>query len=201
MTQASAVGVALWALALTACGATVAPRIGADASQSADSEASESGGDDTMTSGEDGAGRDGHWEDATLDADALEALDHRELADAQDGAVRTDAAETAVGVDACAPAMDGLPCTPPTFMPNGGNIGSGSTVRIVPPPELASPCGTIFYTTDGTLPTHFSPIYMGPIPIIGSETIRAIAYEGGVCFDSAVASATFTVTVADGGSD
>jgi hypothetical protein len=87
------------------------------------------------------------------------------------------------------------PCGTPTFMPNGGSVTTGSTVTIVPPTGFPM-SGFIFFTTDGTLPTHSSPAYSGPIQVNQDETIRAIAYAAGVCSDSAYAMASFTVMAA-----
>ena len=36
----------------------------------------------------------------------------------------------------------------------------------------------IFYTTDGSLPSSSSSRYTGPFPIVGSTTVKAIAYSG-----------------------
>jgi len=85
-------------------------------------------------------------------------------------------------------------CTTPTITPNGGAVTIGSTVAI------AGPTGaSIYYTTDGTGPTHASQLYSGPIQLSQGETIHAIASDGTVCTDSAVATATFTVMLGDGG--
>ena len=51
---------------------------------------------------------------------------------------------------------------------------------------------TIYYTTDGTVPTSFSNMYTGPISIAVSSTIKAIAVLTGS--SSGVASSTLTIT-------
>jgi formylglycine-generating enzyme required for sulfatase activity len=56
----------------------------------------------------------------------------------------------------------------------------------------------VFYTTDGTVPTHVSPVYSAPIPMNRPLSIRAMAYYPGVCIDSSVALAVFTVAQGTG---
>jgi hypothetical protein len=106
------------------------------------------------------------------------------------------------GQDVTPPPVDGGPdvvdsgvqCAAPTFMPVAGMINQGSTVTIVPPTGFpAAPVGFMFFTTDGTLPTHASQAYSGPIQVSQNETIRVIAFAQGVCTDSVIASATYTV--------
>jgi hypothetical protein len=54
----------------------------------------------------------------------------------------------------------------------------------------ASPGVTIYYTTDGSTPTTSSNQYNGPIMVIGTTTIKAIAVRSGWS-QSAVGSATY----------
>jgi len=90
-------------------------------------------------------------------------------------------------------------CGTPTITPNGGSIPIGQNVTITP--AMGFPMGGfIFYTTDGTLPTHTSPLYSGPIQVTQNETIHAIAFAQGTCTDSMLASASFTVTPVEAGS-
>jgi hypothetical protein len=94
----------------------------------------------------------------------------------------------------------------------GGSSGSGSIV----PPVTATPSispgtgtyvgtqqvtisdatsgATIYYTTDGSVPTASSRAYTGPISIANSSTVQAIAILQGS--SSAVASAALTITPA-----
>jgi hypothetical protein len=92
---------------------------------------------------------------------------------------------------------DPLACGAPTFNPPAGAINLGSTVTIVPPANFPAtfPQGNavIYYTVDGTIPTHASPAYSGPIQINASQTIHAFAYDPGVCADSTIALASFTI--------
>jgi hypothetical protein len=55
----------------------------------------------------------------------------------------------------------------------------------------ASPGVTIYYTTDGSTPTTSSPQYSGPILVITTTTIKAMAAAPGWS-QSPVASATYT---------
>ncbi len=111
-----------------------------------------------------------------------------------DSAVAT-AAYTVPGMDA-GPMLTA--CGSPTFMPAAGAVAAGTTVAIVPPAgfPMTFPQGNaqIFYTTDGTLPTHTSSAYSGPIQINSAETIHAIAYYAGTCTDSTPALAAYTIT-------
>ena len=54
---------------------------------------------------------------------------------------------------------------------------------------------TIYYTTDGTVPTSSSPSYAGAISIAATSTVQAIAVLNGS--QSAVASSTLTITTED----
>jgi hypothetical protein len=94
-------------------------------------------------------------------------------------------------------------CGAPTFVPNGGTVTIGSSVTIDPPTGFPTnfPAGNafIYYTLNGTVPTHASAAYSGPIQVNSTESIRAIAYYPGVCGDSAVTLANFTPIAPDGG--
>ena len=80
----------------------------------------------------------------------------------------------------------------PTISPNGGTFATTQTVTISDTTSGA----TIYYTTNGTMPTTSSTQYTSGTPILVSttETINAIAVATGYA-NSAEATATFTVTL------
>jgi hypothetical protein len=83
----------------------------------------------------------------------------------------------------------GPPAAIPIISPNGGSFISPQTATITD----ATSGATIYYTTDGTIPTTSSLVYSGTITVSASETISAIAMAIGFS-QSPVASAVFTVT-------
>ncbi len=76
----------------------------------------------------------------------------------------------------------------PTFSLPGGTFTTTQTVTI----SDATAGATIYYTTNGTVPTTSSPVYTGAIEISSSETIEAIALAPSYSI-SAVASATYNL--------
>jgi hypothetical protein len=80
-----------------------------------------------------------------------------------------------------------LQAAAPTFSPPGGSFVAPQFVSL----SSASPGATIHYTRDGSTPTTASPVYDGPILVITTTTIRAIAVIPGWT-QSAVASATYS---------
>ena len=79
----------------------------------------------------------------------------------------------------------------PTFSPAAGTFSSTQTVSI----SDSTAGATIYYTTNGTTPTTSSPVYTGTISVSSTETIKALAVVSGYT-NSAVASATFTISLA-----
>jgi hypothetical protein len=85
-----------------------------------------------------------------------------------------------------------LPVAAPTFSPAAGTYTTTQTVTIT----SATPGAAIRYTTNGTTPTSTSgTLYAGPISVAATETVKAIAYEGGLS-DSAVSTAVYTIGAA-----
>jgi hypothetical protein len=79
----------------------------------------------------------------------------------------------------------------PTFSPAAGNYSSAELVTI----STATPGASIRYTTDGSIPTSGTgTLYGGAITVGATMTIKAIAYASGLT-DSAVVSATYTITL------
>jgi len=83
------------------------------------------------------------------------------------------------------------PASAPEFSPAAGVYTGAQTVAI----NDATANSTIYYTTDGTIPTTGSTQYSGPITVSSSETIKAIATASGYS-TSDVASAPYTINQA-----
>jgi uncharacterized repeat protein (TIGR03803 family) len=81
----------------------------------------------------------------------------------------------------------------PSFSPSAGTYTSSQTVTISDTTSGA----TIYYTNDGSTPTIDSEVYNGPITVNSTETIKAIAAAPNY-LSSAVASATYTITLTPG---
>jgi photosystem II stability/assembly factor-like uncharacterized protein len=76
----------------------------------------------------------------------------------------------------------------PSFSPPGGSYLIPQQVSLAD----ASPGTTIYYTTNGSTPTIASTQYTGPISVVRTTTIRAIAVAAGWS-QSPVADATYTI--------
>jgi hypothetical protein len=84
-----------------------------------------------------------------------------------------------------------LPLTnPPTFSPAPGAYTSNQTVTITD----STPKSTIYYTTDGSVPTSSSSVYSGPISVGTTGTIQSIATAAGYSASS-VATANYTINI------
>ena len=81
----------------------------------------------------------------------------------------------------------------PTFSPAAGSFDSPQNVTI----SCATENATIYYTTDGTMPTTSSTTYSSAIAVSSTTTIKAIAVKEGMS-NSAVATATYTIESSGG---
>jgi alpha-N-arabinofuranosidase len=77
----------------------------------------------------------------------------------------------------------------PTITPNGGSFTGSVLVSL----STTTSGATIRYTTNGSDPTSSSTLYSAPFTQASSATVKARAFAAGMT-DSAVASATFTIT-------
>jgi len=78
----------------------------------------------------------------------------------------------------------------PVFSVAAGNYTSAQKVNITD----ATAGATIYYTTNGTVPTTSSTVYSGPITVGSTETLEAIAVAPNYS-QSAAASATYTINL------
>ena len=88
-------------------------------------------------------------------------------------------AVTGRGTATCTVVPDGnppmQPAPAPMISPNGGSFTSAQSVTITDSVSGSS----IFYTTDGSMPTSNSPTYSGSITVKASITITANAISDG----------------------
>ncbi len=85
--------------------------------------------------------------------------------------------------------IGGAQAAMPAFSPIPGTYTSTRSVTLTD----STPDTTIYYTTNGTLPTTSSSLYSGSITVSSTETIEAIAAKSGYA-NSSVASATYTIS-------
>ncbi|MEE1196177.1 MAG: chitobiase/beta-hexosaminidase C-terminal domain-containing protein [Lachnospiraceae bacterium] len=80
-------------------------------------------------------------------------------------------------------------CADPVFVTGEGNYTSLTEI------EIQAEEGTVYYTTDGTIPDQQSQVYSGPFALPeGRTTVRAVAYnEKGIA--SNVISCSYTLTL------
>ncbi len=94
-------------------------------------------------------------------------------------------------IGALDPGTGGTPtAATPIFSPGSGTYSAAQTVSI----SSSTPGATIYYTTNGTIPTTGSQSYSGPITVSNSETISAIAVANGYN-NSPVGSATYVIAL------
>jgi hypothetical protein len=74
----------------------------------------------------------------------------------------------------------------PALSPAPGTYTSAQTVQLI------DSGATMYYTTDGSTPTHNSTKYTAPISVAATTTIKAIGSETGLT-DSGVSSGTYTI--------
>jgi Legume lectin domain/Chitobiase/beta-hexosaminidase C-terminal domain len=77
----------------------------------------------------------------------------------------------------------------PAFTPPAGSYATSQTVAITDSTTNA----VIYYTLDGSTPSHSSPVYNGPITVSNTESIRAIA-SAPPLNDSPVTISTYTIS-------
>ena len=80
------------------------------------------------------------------------------------------------------------PAAQPQFSPPGGTYTGPQMVTIT----TSTAGATIYYTTDGSVPSKSSPVYAGPITVSSSETIKAYAYSPNYAV-SPLGVATYTI--------
>src|SRR6185436_13289547 len=79
----------------------------------------------------------------------------------------------------------------PSFGVAGGTYNTPQSVSI----STTTGGATLYYTTDGTVPTTSSAVYTAPVLVDRSLTLRAIAVVAGMA-DSDVAAAAYTLQAA-----
>jgi hypothetical protein len=83
--------------------------------------------------------------------------------------------------------LGSMPTAPaPIISPSSGTFGAPPSITITD----AIGGATIYYTTDGSMPTSSSAVYQNPVPSFANETISAIASANGY-LQSPPASATY----------
>ncbi len=85
------------------------------------------------------------------------------------------------------------PAATPMFSVAAGTYASAQTVSIT----AATAGSSIYYTTDGSMPTTSSILYAGPVSVSASETLQAVAVATNYLV-SPMASATYSIAVPTG---
>jgi hypothetical protein len=76
----------------------------------------------------------------------------------------------------------------PTFLPAGGSYTSSQSVTI----STTTSGATIYYTTNGNTPTTGSTVYVNPVSVSTTETLKALAVKSG-SNNSAVGAASYVI--------
>jgi hypothetical protein len=76
----------------------------------------------------------------------------------------------------------------PTFSPSPNSYSSALTITI----SSATSGASIFYTTEGTSPSNASTLYVGPITVSATTTLKAIEQAFGYA-DGTVATGIYTI--------
>lgn len=77
----------------------------------------------------------------------------------------------------------------PTFSPVAGSYSGTQTVTV----SSATSGSTFYYTADGSTPTTASTLYVGPISVAVSKTIKVLGTKAGFS-NSAIASAAYVIS-------
>jgi hypothetical protein len=99
--------------------------------------------------------------------------------------VKTGYTNSVVG--SAAYVLNGTVATP-TFSPAAGTYGSLQSVKV----SSTTSGTTIYYTTNGSIPTTSSTVYSGALTVSASETVRALAVKSGYT-NSAVGSSVYVI--------
>ena len=75
-----------------------------------------------------------------------------------------------------------------SFTPTASNMGETATASITCTTEDA----TIYYTTDGSIPSNTSTLYNGSFTVNNLDVVKAIAIKGGYYIDSEIATAIYS---------
>ena len=129
-------------------------------------------------------------------------------------ALNTSAVNNAIQSTPITVTVPGSEVAPPTFTPAGGSYASNAPLSVTLNTTSAGDgTATYYYTTDGTMPTTNSTLYVGvacsnagpacnsnpgsgsitPITVSNSETLKAIAVVPGYPRASAVSEAHYTI--------
>jgi hypothetical protein len=110
---------------------------------------------------------------------------------AQTKTVKAIAAATGMFQSDVASATYTIKVATPAFGLAGGTYNTPQTVTL----SVSTSGAAIYYTTNGSTPTTASSLYVGPISVSQTTTLKAIGWKSGL-LDSDVATATYTLQAA-----